>query len=176
MWIKLNEIPDEGRDFELSEAHFELKEELREVLKGEPFRIGLFILPVGQAYQVKARVESNLPLTCSFCARDFKAPIRADFSDLLLTSEKRKLLISNPKMQASDDLSVTEIDGNQYNFGEAIREFIALQEPFQPSCKEDCKGLCFSCGADLNEETCDCPHKKSVPSSAFSVLKDIKLD
>ena len=37
-------------------------------------------------------------------------------------------------------------------------------------CREDCKGLCFRCGKNLNEGPCDC---KSEPDSRFAVLQQL---
>jgi len=38
-----------------------------------------------------------------------------------------------------------------------LRDFIMLAVPGRRLCSEDCKGLCPSCGADLNEQPCACP-------------------
>jgi uncharacterized protein len=38
-----------------------------------------------------------------------------------------------------------------------LRDFILLAVPSRHLCSENCKGLCPSCGADLNEQTCTCP-------------------
>ena len=39
---------------------------------------------------------------------------------------------------------------------EMTREKIILSMPMAVLCKEDCKGICPSCGANLNETQCDC--------------------
>jgi uncharacterized protein len=36
------------------------------------------------------------------------------------------------------------------------REAILLALPLAPLCREECAGLCLTCGADLNESTCSC--------------------
>jgi uncharacterized protein len=36
------------------------------------------------------------------------------------------------------------------------RDTVGLGLPTSPLCRDDCKGLCTRCGADLNEGTCDC--------------------
>jgi uncharacterized protein len=36
------------------------------------------------------------------------------------------------------------------------REALLLELPLAPLCREDCQGLCPTCGADLNESACDC--------------------
>lgn len=39
---------------------------------------------------------------------------------------------------------------------EHIREELILDYPGKFLCRPDCRGLCSSCGADLNEEKCKC--------------------
>ena len=37
-----------------------------------------------------------------------------------------------------------------------VEECLFINEPFKVLCDEDCKGLCPSCGANLNQEQCSC--------------------
>ena len=38
-------------------------------------------------------------------------------------------------------------------------------------CKEDCKGLCYKCGANLNEEECTCDRSnKNLPFADLAKL------
>jgi uncharacterized protein len=37
-----------------------------------------------------------------------------------------------------------------------VREAILLELPLAPLCGPDCRGLCPTCGADLNRSPCDC--------------------
>ena len=68
-----------------------------------------------------------------------------------------------------------------YDLTEQIREEILLAFPMRFQCKEKCKGLCGSCGADLNEEKCSCGKKKKkkeeVPDkdSPWNALDALKL-
>lgn len=39
---------------------------------------------------------------------------------------------------------------------ETVRQSILVSLPHSPLCKEDCVGLCPTCGKDLNLESCDC--------------------
>lgn len=41
-------------------------------------------------------------------------------------------------------------------------ESLLLQTPAYNLCKQDCKGLCPVCGANLNRTTCDCGSNKPV--------------
>lgn len=42
---------------------------------------------------------------------------------------------------------------------EDIRQEVLLNLPPRVLCKEDCKGICPGCGADLNTEQCRCDNK-----------------
>jgi uncharacterized protein len=46
---------------------------------------------------------------------------------------------------------------------DALREAVALAVPLRHICREECRGLCVSCGIDLNRETCDCQQDDSDP-------------
>ena len=39
---------------------------------------------------------------------------------------------------------------------ELVMTDVTLELQFRLLCREDCKGLCPICGADLNETTCNC--------------------
>lgn len=39
---------------------------------------------------------------------------------------------------------------------EDIRQEIILNLPLRVLCKDDCKGICYKCGANLNIEACKC--------------------
>ena len=46
---------------------------------------------------------------------------------------------------------------------ESIRESAVLGFPLVTVCREDCKGLCPTCGIDLNEEVCSCADEDYDP-------------
>ena len=53
-------------------------------------------------------------------------------------------------------------EGLEYiDLGEEIRQEMILANPARILCKDDCKGICPSCGANLNVEKCKCNEGKS---------------
>ena len=51
------------------------------------------------------------------------------------------------------------------------REAILLDLPLAPLCREDCAGLCTTCGADLNDGSCACASMARDPRwAALDVL------
>lgn len=74
---------------------------------------------------------------------------------------------------SSKDLDITYISEEYIDLGDVLTEQIQLQVPFQPLCKDECQGLCLTCGTNLNRGRCACSKlKKNTP---FSVLKDLKF-
>ncbi|MCX7827246.1 MAG: DUF177 domain-containing protein, partial [Verrucomicrobiae bacterium] len=59
---------------------------------------------------------------------------------------------------------------------ENMREDILLALPQNPLCQPGCRGLCPSCGQDLNESTCACARKATEGRSAtaWSALDRIR--
>jgi uncharacterized protein len=83
----------------------------------------------------------------------------------------------------NEELSVTAAEAEVgYYQGEgllledAIREQVLLSVPLKVVCREDCKGLCPSCGKNRNTDPCSCVQPFADPR--WSALKEIreKLD
>ena len=49
------------------------------------------------------------------------------------------------------------------DLAEPLRECAVLALPLATICRDDCRGLCAQCGADLNETTCDCTQEEIDP-------------
>ncbi len=55
------------------------------------------------------------------------------------------------------DEETYELGSDYLDLAPLARDAILLDLPLAPLCREDCAGLCPTCGADRNEEACDCP-------------------
>ena len=56
---------------------------------------------------------------------------------------------------------------------------LLLEFPLVPLCDDECKGLCSTCGANLNEGPCGCEpasDEDDVPPNPFAVLKDFPFE
>jgi uncharacterized protein len=54
------------------------------------------------------------------------------------------------------DPDAFEIEGDQLDLKPMVRELVLLELPDAPLCRDDCAGICPTCGADRNESPCDC--------------------
>ena len=62
-------------------------------------------------------------------------------------------------------------NGGRLDIEKALHDELSLSLPTLLLCRDDCKGICVKCGANLNRQSCNCD--TSEPN-AFSVLKDLK--
>lgn len=62
--------------------------------------------------------------------------------------------------------------GSKLSAAKAVDDEIMLNLPISFTCKDDCKGLCAICGANLNKTNCGCVAEKE---NVFSVLKNLKF-
>ncbi len=177
MIIRLNEIKDEGEDFQYSPANEDVSQGLIDILKGKPFQIHMRIVPAGDAFDVIGTFLAKAPEICSFCAQDIDVPLAEKFHEILLVGTKNKTDIKGSSEDFEDpDLNATHIQNYEFHVIEFLREQLLLAMPTQPKCSDSCQGLCVICGEDRN--TKDCGHNPlEIPrKSAFSVLKDLKLN
>ena len=98
---------------------------------------------------VRGTLKGEAVLGCRRCLVDVGAPIREEVA--LLFREG----VSEAEAEAEEIYALPE-KGNELDLTHAIREHLVLAVPEFAICRETCKGLCPSCGANLNETTCSC--------------------
>ena len=63
---------------------------------------------------------------------------------------------------------------NTIDLSKVLSDEISLHMPLQLFCSETCKGLCPTCGANLNDGACTCMHaQEEHPVNPFAKLKDL---
>jgi uncharacterized protein len=66
------------------------------------------------------------------------------------------------------------IVGDQIDLAPVVREYVLLELPDAPLCRDDCAGICPQCGTDRNESACSCD--TSVTDLRWSALEGLQLD
>ncbi|HEX16499.1 MAG TPA: DUF177 domain-containing protein [Deltaproteobacteria bacterium] len=176
MRIEWEDIPPEGLEIEL-EGMEELslkgpKGSLEEEMRlASPVRGKLFLKKRKKGLSVKGSFRCSVFIYCARCLKEFEMPISEEFEGLYLTLKEAP---REDEVELSpDDMEIGFLREEAVEVEEILKERIWLSIPMKPLCKEDCKGLCPTCGKDLNEGECDCPKEAIDPR--FAVLKDLKL-
>ncbi len=130
-----------------------------------PVRGEVFLYRVDKDVHLKGEVRVLIGLKCHRCLEEYIQEVYTAFSYILVPNLSGKEEIDF----GTEDIEVLLYDGVEIQLREMFREQILLQIPMRHLCKEDCKGICPGCGANLNKEECHC-HKESL-TSPFNVLK-----
>ncbi len=127
---------------------------------------------VGQAVMVKGNLKALLRLPCVRCLEEFTYPLSSTFEVTLFPAKEAS---SEEEVELSeDDMGSNFYEGGEIHLSEIACEQIFLEIPYQPLCRDDCRGLCPVCGKDLNRTQCGC-HREEF-ETGFAVLKKLKLD
>lgn len=120
-------------------------------------------------------LRGRLTLSCQRCLE----PAAIDLSHRvhsIYVPESEAVVESNEGSDEDldeDDLDYAHHNGEVVDLWPLLREQIILSIPMAALCKEDCCGLCPSCGIDRNHASCSC---QAVPTlSPFAALRDVKL-
>ena len=109
------------------------------------------ISPAGTGrFYFSGALEATVAGECRRCLTDAAAPVSADVH-LFFAEEDDET--------AADDPDVFLLDPNAHDLDlrPALREEFLLVAPAFLQCREDCRGLCPTCGADRNAGECSCP-------------------
>jgi uncharacterized protein len=99
-------------------------------------------------FYFSGRLAGAAMTSCRRCLTDVEAPV----------SEEMQLLFAESNLDVAEENDVIPIPANEreLDMRPAIREEWLLSVPAFALCRDDCKGLCPSCGADRNSGECAC--------------------
>lgn len=131
------------------------------IKKASPLFLCLENVGKGKA-EVKGKCELEFELACDRC----------------LVPVPTKLLLQFERLVYAPGIKIPEeedeqgfMDEYELNLELLLEEELQLCWPTKILCKEDCKGICPSCGQNLNEGSCGCG--TFVPDIRFANLMDI---
>jgi uncharacterized protein len=108
---------------------------------------------------VRGTATATAELTCTRCLSSWT-------SDLAVPVEQVYRTVPDDE---EDELPVEP--GGWIDVEPAVHDEVALALPTTPLCRPDCRGLCPTCGTDLNTDPCD--GHGDDEDSPFAVLRDL---
>lgn len=148
--IEIPKLNPDGEWFEGEVPVATLGVEDEKVRLEQPIRYRMWAQPVSGRLVVKGEWSIELGLECGRCA-DFFSTTLGDSSFL------RDYEISG----GVESVDVTP----------DIREDVLLALPAYPVCRETCRGLCPTCGKNLNVDSCSCPPQGGVHWGGLDGIK-----
>ena len=130
------------------EIHFEQEE----ILLRPDFKLSDFlgvarVSRTPQGIFVQGTFQGSTPAECVRCLTGFVQPLHAKF-DELYAFDKRS--IDESELILPEDATI--------DLEPLVREYLLIEMPISPTCREDCKGLCAICGENLNDVNGDHGH------------------
>lgn len=105
---------------------------------------------------ISCKATTALLIPCSRCLEEVTVPFVIDFN--------KKFDFSDTKEESREELEEAEyIVDYDLDVDALIMEEMMLQFPMQTLCKDDCKGICGTCGTNLNTGSCTCDQQGRDP-------------
>lgn len=165
--IAASHIPPQGMDLhvELSAGGLQLEAEESFAFEAGTLRSTLERAD-DESVHVRGRLTARLGLQCGRCLEDFTLPVEQEI-DLFYLPRSANQFEEEEEVELKDrDVVVAYYDQDRLELGNALREQLLLTVPMKRLCREDCKGLCASCGRNLNVEDCGCSREGLDPRLA----------
>ena len=129
---------------------------------------------VASVIEIKAQVVGRFGFDCSRCAEAAELSVEAGFEHHFVAPGQ--LDTGGEGFADFDaDPDVSEHDGAHLDLEELCIEYMLLALPDVPVCTADCLGLCPTCGANRNRESCGCAQASDV-RTPWSALAGVKIE
>lgn len=120
---------------------------------------------------IEGTMDLVILIPCGRCLEDVSVPFSLSFDkevDMSLTEEQRRAALDESVFIHGYDLDVDEL----------VYSEILVNWPARVLCREDCKGICGTCGKNLNQGPCGCDHTDIDPRMAqirdiFNKFKEV---
>jgi uncharacterized protein len=133
-----------------------------------PLRVDLTASDVGEGVLVRGTLETTARQACRRCLEPVERNVR-EHVDLFFAEA-----VEGEDADDDGEVYLLPARGDDLDLTAAVREQVLLQVPEFTLCREECRGLCPTCGADLNRGACECVPEQAT--SPWDALKNVKFD
>ena len=153
--------PGEYRDLDVRPTLEGVRNELAELETG-PLDASLRAESVVEGVLVTGRVSGPTTLKCARCLETFSGEVSLDLVELFTT----------PGHELPEE-EAYKVRGHEIDLEPMLRDALVLGLPLNPVCSDACKGICASCGKNLNDGDCSCEDTSMDPRWAdLSALRE----
>lgn len=102
----------------------------------------------GERFYFSGSLEGKAVGECRRCLAEVEFDVKGDLQLIYVDADDES--VDDPDVYSLSDL------GTELDLRPAVREQWLLEASVLPLCRDDCRGLCPSCGTDLNVGSCSC--------------------
>lgn len=129
-----------------------------------PATAALTLFNAGSGIVANGTVTADLKVPCSRCLEDFDLHLEAPVNGLFLDRDAAT--------EVGDDEEWEPLEGEEIDLAPLLLSSLSVELPFAPVHDADCKGICATCGSDLNVVDCQCDTDEAPPGP-FDALKGL---
>lgn len=137
---------------EVKNRHHEIRRITPVEVKGEAVKLG-------NLYYVNGQMTADVDFVCARCLSPFTDHAVVPFAETFA-------LADDPVLTEDEDSDIHALEGDQIELDPLLQEDFLLNMPAFPLCKDECKGLCPTCGVNRNETPCTCKNERIDPRLA----------
>ncbi len=135
------------------------------ILLSRPAQIEYVAHNKGNYIQLSGWIRSEFSMICGRCLTKLTVPIEVPFEELFFHQSQ----VEGIKTELLEEGHV--FSGNSISLIDVLEQNIVMNMPLKVLCSEHCKGICPTCGTNLNQEPCNCVVDDVDPRLA--VLKNL---
>ena len=114
--------------------------------------------------RIAGDLETKIEMVCARCLEPVIEEVHKDFD--LFYQPLHKATKPEEERLKDDDTEIGFFQGEGLFLADILKEQVLLSLPMKVICQSDCRGLCPSCGVNLNHEECRCETHSSDPRLA----------
>jgi uncharacterized protein len=166
MKVRFGEIPEEGLRYEINDESWFPDHELN---RTGPVRSVVVLKRNGvDRVLLSGEIHTIISFDCDRCTENFAMKLDSNFT-LDLEYAPGALQETGEHECSSSEMDVMYLKEPVIDIFEILGQQMFLMISEKHLCSDACRGLCPSCGINLNLATCDC--RKELKSSPFAILK-----
>lgn len=144
-------------------AYSERLEPMGDVTLAEPVEGEMLFASTGHTVCLTGRLRTVADLVCGACLAPFRQPLEFTVIEEFGRGAPPGGGSSRGQPElAPEDFVVPVEPGSEVDLTEIVRQHLIVALPIAPRCREGCRGLCPTCGADLNRGPCACTVREAV--------------
>jgi uncharacterized protein len=138
---------------------------ISEVKQAEPLEVNATAELLDGQIRIAGDLETKIEMVCARCLDPVIEEVHKDF-DLLYQPLRKGMKPEEEQRLKDDDTEIGFFQGEGLFLADVLKEQVLLSLPMKVICQSDCRGLCATCGANLNHEECRCETHATDPRLA----------
>lgn len=182
MILDISAICSAENEEEIKEVHMDMeslesKMGVFPIIKKEPFKLHLSNVE-NKRLLIQGEMDVTAAVPCDRCLTEVPTKLSLVIDKTLSIPALSSAERDEPETEDDNLEQLEYMNGYQLDADQMVYKELLTAWPMKVLCRDDCKGLCSKCGANLNETACGCDQTAIDPRMAafqdvFNKFKEV---